>query len=157
MTSQRHHDLIEALCRLAGIADAAAVHRQGSLRVGDVEFTLLPVAQAGGEMLVAYCDFGPPPAREREKALQRLLELNLLLYGGEGPAFSFNRESGHVLLMAQLRLEQATAEAVLTVLRSMTLFAQRWRGDHFLADEPRAPVGGVARRGSGARTPFANN
>lgn len=159
MSSQRHRDLIDALCRLAGIADAAAVHQHGNLRVSDVDFTLLPVAQAGGEMLLVYCDFGRPPAHEREKALQRVLELNLLLYGGEGPGFSFNRESGHVLLMAQLRLESASAEAVLTVVRSMALFAQRWRTDHFLGDEPGLAPGAapVPARHSGIRTPFTRN
>lgn len=156
-TPAAYRNLIEALCRHAGIADAAAVHRDGNLRMADVDFTLLPVAHPEGELLLVYADFGPLPAHDRVTALQRLLELNLLMYGGEGPGFSFNRESGHVLLMTQTRLAKATADTVLAVLRSTALFAQRWRADHFLVDPPASAAQGArgAGRDAMSRTPFS--
>jgi hypothetical protein len=157
MSSPAYRALIDAFCRAAGLGDAGELHRTGNLRLGDVDFTLLPVAHPQGDLVLVYADFGPVPAHAREQALQRLLELNLLLYGGEGPGFSFNRESGHVLLMAQLRLGTASPEAVLGVVRSMALFAQRWRADHFLAEESAVPLAGAHAQQRPGRTPFSRN
>jgi hypothetical protein len=156
MTTPAYRTLIHAVCRHAGILDATAVERDGNLRVDDVDFTLLPVAHPDGELVLVYCDFGMPPVRRREQALQRLLELNLLLYGGEGPGFSFSRESGHVLFMVQMRLAKATVDAVLTVLRSTALFAHRWRTDHFLDDSSSASGATLAAsvQREAAQSPF---
>jgi hypothetical protein len=130
----QYRRLIEGVCRRGGIGDSKTVLERGHLAVNGIPFTLLHAEPAEPEFVLVYCDFGELPRHNRELALQRLLEVNLFLYGGAGPGFSFNKDSGHVLLMAQFRLPAATEESVLTALGSMAAYAEEWRKGHFLKD-----------------------
>ncbi|HEX6705259.1 MAG TPA: CesT family type III secretion system chaperone [Albitalea sp.] len=130
----KYRTLIEGVCRKGGISDPEVVLERGHLAVNGISFTLLHAELADPDLVLIYCDFGELPRDRREQALQRLLEVNLYLYGGAGPGFSFNKDSGHVLLMAQVRLPGATVDSVLTALGALAAYAKEWREGHLLND-----------------------
>lgn len=152
MTRRRYCDLIEAVCRQSGIADWRPVAERGHLEVNGVPFTLVHTAGADDDRLLVYCDCGEPPGAGRERVQQRLLEVNLYLYGAGNPGFALNEETGHVLLMGQVLLPEATPRSLLATLGALTLCRERWRAGWFLGPE----AGSVGARSQPAgRSPLA--
>jgi len=78
--------------------------------------------------------FGAVPS-DREPAVHReLLNANLLMLGAGAPAFSVNPLDGQVILHYVYPLAEASGDALLAGLESVTAIALRWRQTLCLAD-----------------------
>ena len=130
--------LITELCRNAGATDTRAILDSGSLTVDEVPFTLMPGGDGDAGGLYAYCDFGALPADDAAPAMQRLLEINLYLYGHGTPCFALNAATGHVLFVCRLDASTIDAARLAHVLQEMAGYARQWQRTRFL-DEAAAP------------------
>jgi hypothetical protein len=86
-----------------------------------------------------YCAFGPLATPQRELALQRLLETNVVLFGTPcSPFFSYHPESNEVLLTCSLFLAEASGLRVLEMLTTFSVVAKDWRNTYFLKENAMA-------------------
>lgn len=77
--------------------------------------------------------WGALPARGRDSALLALMDINFHMFAGaHSPAFSFNAQTGRVLLMGSVALERASAEGVLLLMKSFADLAKEWREHGFM-------------------------
>jgi hypothetical protein len=110
-----------------------------NLVVEGVPFTLSCGPEWGEDRLLFLSDFGPVPAGDRARMLERVLETNLYMFGPDAPTFSINPGTGHLVLMGLLPLQGLTAQALLDALPCYTLSAHQWRANGFMeAPEPEA-------------------
>jgi hypothetical protein len=144
--------LIEGFCKFCGLDNPGRILDGGSIVVNEVTFSLIYSENINPELLFIYCDFGDAPLGRQSDAYRALLEANLYLYSGSGPAFSISRETGRVVFADQYRLDnKSTPEELHAILVRLAEKAQAWRADHFLGKSPRGAV-----RSSPGRPPGLN-
>ncbi|GGM31204.1 CesT family type III secretion system chaperone [Pseudomonas asuensis] len=136
MSLESYQALINELCKLTIIPNPETLYEMASLRVREINFSLLyNESPAAGEVLI-YCGFGPLPQQHRDAVMQRLLETNLHLFNGQNsPSFSYNPETGHVILVSVLLLDALDAQRLLDMLGYLAALAQKWRETYFLDNE----------------------
>ncbi len=116
----------------------------GAVVVNDVVFSLIHNDAIHPDMVFIYCDFGDVPIGREAEAYRALLEANLYLYTGIGPAFTVSNETGRVLLAHHYFMHdgQNMPSELREVLVDLSTKALAWRADHFLIKD-----------GPGKRTP----
>lgn len=112
-----------------------------NLVVEDIPFTLTCGPQWGEDRLLFLADFGPMPAGDRARMLERVLETNLYMFGPDAPTFSIDPASRHLVLMGLLPLQGLTAQALLDALPCYALSAHQWRANGFI-EEPQPEAAG---------------
>ena len=132
MSTPKYIALIKELCQLANISDAQALAPTADFVVDDIGFTVIEAGHNGEEALVLFCDFGLPPAAQREQVLAQLLHLNLAMQGVNTPAFAMNPDSGHVLLTRRVVIDTLSASDVLQIMSEHAVHAMEWRQHQYL-------------------------
>lgn len=124
--------LIEATCERVDVAPASvwadaapASCRVATFRVMDIE-CVLSHRSIMADRLFIHCAFGPMPTVRTADALVALLQLNLVMYTGNSPAFAMDPDR-HVLLCMELRLEALNADILVETLEDLALQASGWR------------------------------
>lgn len=136
---EHYYQLIDGICALAGIAEPRTMYENCSISVNQIEFTMTHANFVHPDLAVLYVDFGKPPAERRDVVLQRLLETNTYMFcDSDGPAFSFNAESGHVMLMVRVLLPQVTPASVIALMQHLSDYVKSWQSNFFLSDDERA-------------------
>jgi hypothetical protein len=141
--------LIEDFCKLCGLDDPRRILDGGSIIVNEVVFSLVYSEKINPDLVFIYCDFGDVPLNRQADAYRALLEANLFLYTGTGPAFTVSRETGRVLLADQYRLDKkSNPEELQAVLVRLAAKALDWRTNHYLQNTTQH-----AARSSSSRLP----
>ena len=158
MSVQAYQSLIDQLCQHAGIDHPASMYAAAELAINGTKFMLRHGGRRAPHMALAYCAFGPLATSQRELALQRLLETNVVLFGTPGsPFFSYNPDSKEVLLTCSIFLAEASGSHLLELLTTFSVVAQDWRSHYFLTENvmarrsPTAATGVQAARHSAMR------
>lgn len=132
MNQARFAQLIEGFCKECGLDEPERILHGGPVAVGDVVFSLIYSEQVNPELLFVYCDFGEPPKGQEAEAYRTLLEANMFLYTGTGPAFTVSSETGRVVLAEHHRIDGLEPKALREILVKMSEQAMAWRVDYFL-------------------------
>jgi hypothetical protein len=139
MPSKKFCELIDDVCHVAKIPHAQSLYESADLDVDQIKFTLRDGSGNVDEAVAFYCQFGSlPPQVSRADALQRLLELNLAMFGVYTPVFSVNPESNHVLLMARIPMQDLSGEKLLNILAKYAAKAKEWRKTYYLTTEEKS-------------------
>lgn len=131
-----HPDIFSALinetCELVGVPPASVWLDStpkgcqiASFKVEEIECTLSHRLIAA-DRLFFHCRFGPLPDARCFDAMLALLQLNLIMYGGNSPAFAVDPER-NVLLCMELKLEELDAATLVQTLESLVVQAMGWR------------------------------
>lgn len=153
-TTSPYRQLVDDLCKACGIADSAGMMENCILVIDDVVFTLMEGSFIDDDTLMLYCDFGEPPAELYALVLRRILESNFFMYGNNNaPDFSFNPDTGRLVLMSRMPLSAATADKLLYLMGEYADYATLWRRTYFLDETERnkqrlGSLAGNARPGS---------
>jgi hypothetical protein len=130
MTDQQQFiELIKSFSKYVGLEDAEWLLKGNPLDVDGVAFNVLHKSGMGKTYYV-FADFGDVPLGEEETIYQNLLEANLGMYGGNGPAFSLSPKTGHVLYGECHPLNDATPAKLAEVLAQLATRIKKWRVDH---------------------------
>ncbi|KPY28556.1 ShcM [Pseudomonas syringae pv. philadelphi] len=148
--NDQYHTLINEICALSLISTPERFYESANFKISEVDFTLQFQDRDEGRAVLIYGDMGALPARGRESALLALMDINFHMFAGaHSPAFSFNAQTGRVLLMGSVALERASAEGVLLLMKSFSDLAKEWREHGFMGqattvgastDQPVAPA-----------------
>lgn len=157
MSIQAYQSLIDQLCLHAGIEHPASMYEGAEFAINDAKFMLCHAGKRAPHMAMVYCAFGPLLTTQRELALQRLLETNVVLFGTPGsPFFSYHPDSNEVLLNASLFLAEASGLRVLEMLTAFPVVAREWRTTYFLEENATARRAVASSNGAlGARRTIA--
>lgn len=152
----RYSRLIEGIGREASVKDLKSLHDNCNLVVNDVTFSVMRVNFVHVDRVMLFVEFGRPPYERRDLVLQRLLETNLYMCCDEDtPTFSFNAETGSVVMTSRLSLSTLTPTSLLALMRHLSDYVKSWRASHFLNASDRGQrgaVGNQTRSNSLART-----
>lgn len=96
-----------------------------SFKVEEIECTLSH-RSITVDRLFLHCKFGPLPDARCSDAMLALLQLNLIMYGGNSPAFAVDPER-NVLLCMEMKLEGLDAATLVQTLESLVMQAMGWR------------------------------
>ncbi|EPN33788.1 CesT family type III secretion system chaperone [Pseudomonas syringae] len=153
--NDQYHTLINEICALSLISTPERFYESANFKISEVDFTLQFQDRDEGRAVLIYGDMGALPARGRDSALLALMDINFHMFAGaHSPAFSFNAQTGRVLLMGSVALERASAEGVLLLMKSFADLAKEWREHGFMGQAattsaPAAqPVAPAAKRES---------
>jgi hypothetical protein len=125
------------------------------LVVNDVPFSLMRVDFVHADRVMLFVEFGKPPYERRDLVLQRLLETNLYMCCDEDtPTFTFNAETGNVVMTTRLSLSTLTPTSLLGLMRHLSDYVKSWRASHFLnaSDRGQRDVGNQTMSNSLTRT-----
>lgn len=124
--------LIEETCEMVGVPPASVWQgaapqgcRIATFRVMDTE-CVLSHRLIMADRLFIHCGFGPMPVARTTDALVALLQLNLVMYGGNSPAFAMDTER-NVLLCMELSLEAMGVNTLVQTLENLAMQASGWR------------------------------
>lgn len=124
--------LIEATCEMVDVPPATvwaesapAGCRVATFRVMDTE-CVLSHRSVMADRLFIHCGFGPMPVARTADALMALLQLNLVMYMGNSPAFAMDPDR-NVLLCMELRLAELDASTLVQTLEDLAVQASGWR------------------------------
>jgi hypothetical protein len=135
-------ELAQALAAFAsGVPDAGASPQPDdmeslALAIGDVSFLLCHARLRQPDRAFLYCEFGTLPEARRAEALERLMEMNLIFFRGNSPAFGRDPVNGTILFCSEITFAAVTPETVMESLRHIAAQAQLWRLSHFLDESP---------------------
>lgn len=127
-----YYSLVEEICLRCNIPNPVSMYANANLEVKGVNFSMFHGADIAPNCALLYSDFGKVPAQAKEAVLLRLLETNLYLFGPNTPAFCYNTQSRHIVLICRLPLSGATAVKVLALLDHIAGMAAQWRDDCYL-------------------------
>jgi hypothetical protein len=150
MNQAQFTQLIEGFCKECGLDEPERILHGGPVAVGEVVFSLIYSEQVNPELMFVYCDFGEAPHDKEAEVYRILLEANMFLYTGSGPAFTISSETGRVVLAEHHRLDQLEPKGLREILIKMAGHATAWRTDYFL-DTPKkqaSQANGAAKRSS---------
>lgn len=87
-----------------------------------------------------FTEFGSIPPEQELEVMRKLLDVNFLLYRGGAPTFTRDPDSGRIVLLSEIPLQQATPAMVLHYLRQLVSQALQWRRDHYLEQDAPAQL-----------------
>lgn len=135
-SKERFNQLIRDFCTLSGTDDATHILNGGSIAINDIVFLLAWKERLDPERLYVRCDFGEVPANRKIQVCKSLLEADLDLYDGSGPAFSLSATTGRVLFTHSYRLDALTPAELRDILSALVDSVLEWRSGHFLEPLP---------------------
>lgn len=139
MPSKNFCKLIDEICKVVNIANSQSLYEAADLEIDQTKFTLRDGSSQSEDAVAFYCDFGlVPPKSCRADALQRLLELNLVMFGLNTPVFSINGQNNHVLMMARIPMKDMSAEMLLNTLAKYSAKAKKWQKTYYLTTEEKS-------------------
>lgn len=103
-----------------------------ALAIADVSFLLCHASTTPADRAFLFCEFGPLPETRRVEALERLLEMNLILFRGNSPVFGRDPINGNILFCSEILFAAVSPEILLETLRHIATQAQLWRQTCFL-------------------------
>ncbi|RMO89988.1 ShcM [Pseudomonas syringae pv. philadelphi] len=131
--SDQYQKLINEICALSLISKPERFYESANFNISEVDFTLQFRDRDEGSAVLIYGDMGALPSRGRDSALLALMDINFHMFSGaHSPAFSWNAQTGRVLLMGSVGLERASAEGVLLLMKSFADLAKEWREHGFM-------------------------
>ncbi|RMO07127.1 Type III chaperone ShcM [Pseudomonas coronafaciens pv. zizaniae] len=132
--NDQYHTLINEICALSLISNPERFYESANFKISDVDFTLQYQDRDEGSAVLIYGDMGGLPSRNRDTVLLALMDINFHMFSGaHSPVFSFNAQTGRVLLMGSVGIERSSAEGVLLLMRSFAELAKEWREHGFMA------------------------
>lgn len=115
----QYQKLINEICALSLISKPERFYESANFNISEVDFTLQFRDRDEGSAVLIYGDMGALPSRGRDSALLALMDINFHMFSGaHSPAFSWNAQTGRVLLMGSVGTERASAEGVLLLMKS---------------------------------------
>ncbi|HVK93677.1 MAG TPA: CesT family type III secretion system chaperone [Noviherbaspirillum sp.] len=147
MSMEAYQSLIDRICARCDIPNPELMYQVANLNVNKTDFSLYYGGAIDPLSALVYCDFGVLPTESREAILLRLLETNMYMFGVNSPSFTYNPDSGHILMMFRLQLQGATADSALEAFAAIADMAIEWRKGYFLEDEKTEKLAGAKRAG----------
>ncbi|RJF92110.1 CesT family type III secretion system chaperone [Noviherbaspirillum saxi] len=135
MSAHEYRGLVEGICALTGIADAASMLEMANFEVNGIPFTLMDGSEIEDGTVLYFCDFGEVPGERRADILQELLEANLAMYAKESPSFSINFYTKHVVLTGRIAIRNTTPAKLLEELAWRAHQATQWRQTCLLSSQ----------------------
>lgn len=129
MSRERYLYLIEEFCKLSKLAEPSRIVQGGAVEFDDTVFSLLYSEKINPAALLAYCEFGAPPAGQDAEALRLLLQKNLRSYDGDGGTVYSMSAAGKILAARRLLLPDANAQQLHDLLSDLANKAKLWRKD----------------------------
>jgi len=133
MYQEKFRTLIDQVYDTMNVAAADRTYEVCQLEVEGAQFTLA-YSTTDADKVISFCEYGVPPAERRAEILARLLEVNVLSYDSKAPHYAINPESGAVVFILQISLDDLTAERLIELLALQAMGASTWRITHFLED-----------------------
>ena len=133
MSYQKYCDLIDEFYFQTEIDDVPNRYENTNFNLLEIPVTLA----YGGEdtdNLLLFCEFGELPEEGQDKALRKILECNMELFAQNAGQFSINPETGQVLLMVRLPLDEIEKETFVGILMMYASMAKEWRQTYFLTE-----------------------
>ena len=134
MSFEQFGQVMEELSAMCGFPNPLLEDALCDIQVDGINFTLLH-SESDDDNLTSACDFGEVPQALSAEILRRVLETNMIFFRGDLPRFAINPQTGRVILMASIPLENLTAETLVDILKQHASFAQEWRLTYFLGYE----------------------
>lgn len=143
MATKQFRDFIDQVCKLVNIKDPERMYESADLDVDGVKFTVVDHSRDERFCLALFGDFGQVPKNNlRAPALQRLMEINLWMFGINTPHFSVNPETDHVLLIGHFDAQDLMPEDLLKMLGQFSAKAKEWQKTYFLTPDEQADMSG---------------
>ena len=119
--------LIEDFCRLTGLQSAPDIIQGGTIETEGIRFSLVYLSRVDPDLLFVYCDFLNPPVESGIDGYRALLTKNLFLYSRDGPVFALSPDTGRVVLVQYMKLDDLSAVALADklILLASTVHALR--------------------------------
>lgn len=137
MSTELYDDLVKDICSRFHIATPTdkELEEGFSLKVNQILFTLQHDAVFDEDGLLIFCEFSEYPTENVEAILRRLMQVNLFSYFRQGPKFSLNPDTGHVILFSRTSLAQVSSAILVLVLLNLSNCAHLWQKYSLLDDE----------------------
>jgi len=133
MYEDKFKQIIDDIYQLIDAANPDPTYVSCHLEVEGIDFTLAHSTD-DDDKIISFCDYGTPPMERRAEILTRLLEANMLSYDSRSPHFAINPETGSVIFIMQIPLENLTAQGVIDILTVQAMGAGTWGVTYFLED-----------------------
>lgn len=131
MSYEKYCDVIDQLCEKLGIEDPQTQYELCNMQIDGTGFSLTYTDQEPND-LVAICNFGEVPENQSAAILRRVLEMNMFLSNSKAPRLAINPDTGHVLMIAKIPLEDLSLKFLIEQLGSYADLAEEWRTTHYL-------------------------
>ena len=129
MTDLEFTELCIDICRCLGCDDIYQLAESGEIILDDVRLGLYYSAEAGG-VISCFVDVGLVEDTLRSVVFENILVLNLEINGVNGETLGFERNSGHLVLRANMMAESGcTADSLAVCLRDYVQFVQKIRAE----------------------------
>ena len=128
-THQEFARLIEGFCEHCGLDEPERILQGGPVSVDDIVFSLIYSEQVDPDLLFLYTDYGEVPHGREAEVYRALLEMDLHLYTGRGPALTLSSESGRVVRADHCRLAEIKPQTLYAVMVKVAAEAKSWRED----------------------------
>lgn len=140
MSRQQYADLIEKLCKLSWLQDAAAIMAGGPIEVDGSRFSLIYNEISNPDALFIYCECGDPSLNLDLQTYRLLLKKNLFFYQDpNGPVFSISPDTDKIILVQRELLNSITAEVLSNKLILLSAQAKSWHDDLFQSEKEASP------------------
>ncbi len=140
MSTERYRDLVTELCIRFHIDIPTDTLEEGfSLKVNQTLFTLQCDLEADEDELLIFCEFSEYPSENIPLALKRLMKVNVLSYLKNGPKFSLNPDTGHIILFSRASLSELSPDILVLILLNLSNCARLWQKYALLEDETITP------------------
>ena len=136
MSTEHYSDLVTELCIRFHIDLPTDTLEDGfSLKVNQTLFTLQYDLEANNDELLIFCEFSEYPSENSRLALRRLMRVNTLSYLRNGPKFSLNPDTGHIILFSRALLSELSPDVLVLILLNLSNCARLWQKYALLEDE----------------------
>jgi hypothetical protein len=135
MSKVKYRELINQVAKEFGQGVQESTDDACYFDVNGVFFTLKHGGAMDEDGLCIYADGGELPAANGMLILQRLMELNFLMFGRKTPRFGFNSSTKRVLATQRLTLSETSSNALTGELGGIAAQVQMWRQNFFLTTE----------------------
>ncbi|MES2353253.1 MAG: CesT family type III secretion system chaperone [Pseudomonadota bacterium] len=132
MATEKYCTLIDQLCEQLGIENPESMYETCNLEISDVGFTLSQGDEEDEDGLYVYCDLGSLtelPTAIYAQVVINVLEANLYMKGDNAPRFGFNSETGRVVMMHRLQLQELTIDGLSELLTNLIDYVPQWRAE----------------------------
>jgi len=130
---QGFRQLIKEFCDLTGLEEPDAIAEGKSFNVDEVECAIIYQHHIKPEDIYCYIDYGLPPGHHLPAVYDQLLKANYLQFCSTKAIFSLSPHTGHIILVADIQLAEATGKLLVEQFSHHAQQALTWRDQFFLS------------------------
>jgi hypothetical protein len=138
MTFRRYQTFIESFCQEFGLPDSASILRGGFIDFGNALFSIRYYEDLNPEFLIVQGDFGAPNPHKSSEAYILMLQKNLQFGPPDGPTFAITPDTGRVVLLQRMPLQDMTPHSFADRLAGLASRIQSCRQELKAAKRDRA-------------------